>query len=361
MARTVSYGHLDSLLGLSFAANAFVTIAASAVVGSITNNASSPNQVLNYQGMAGTLGKAFLSLTGTTFRIAAVDDATDSLTIDAYVGRTLVGEMTFTVAGFSAVGIALASMPIDALVSQAGNLGALNGAVFLLGLDATDAINSALNFGIGGAYSFISGAAVHYATSANPAIHGGTGPQLLIGLSGDDSLTAGPQKNVIRAGPGTTVIHAGSGADTIYGGSGTSTVYGSTGGMTVIGGTGPMTIHTGTGQAVITCSTGQETLIFSPGHTGGMTLATADVIQQFHANPGNVIDLSAFDALLPAGSSGHLSFIGNAAFDGGAGELRYTATATGVRLFADLNGDKLADFTLTLPKLSTISASDFIL
>lgn len=240
MPRTVSYGRLDSLLGVSFAASAFVNIAASSVTGSITNNASSPNQVLNYSGMSGTLGKAFLTQAGATFRIVAVNDATDSLTIDAYVGKSLVGELDFTVCGFSAVGIALVSMPIDALVSQANNLDALNGAVFLLGLDATDAINSALNFAIGGAYSFIAGATVRYATGANPAIHGGTGPQLLIGLSGDDTITAGPQKNVIRAGPGTTTIHAGSGADLIYCGSGASTVFGSTGGMTIIGGSGPM-------------------------------------------------------------------------------------------------------------------------
>ena len=202
---------------------------------------------------------------------------------------------------------------------------------------------------------------MQFATAANPVIHGGTGPQMLIGMSGDDTLIAGPQKNVIRAGPGTTVIQAGSGANTIFGGSGTSTVYGSTGGMTVIGGSGPMTVHAGTGQAVIIAGTGVESFVFSPGHTGGMTLAKADIINRFHANPANTIDLSAFDALLPAGSSGHLTFIGNAAFDGGAGELRYSATTAGVRLFGDINGDTVADFTLTLPKLSTISASDFIL
>lgn len=361
MARTVSYGRLDTLLGLSFASDAFVTIAASSVVGSITNNASSANQVLNYQGMSGTLGGRFLTLPHVTFQIVAVNDAADSLTIDAYVGNALVAAMDFTVCGFSAVGIALAAMPLDGLISLATDPESLDGSVFLLGLGAAGVANSALNFAIGDAYAFICDSRVQFATAANPVIRGSTGPQMLIGMSGDDTLIAGPQKNVIRAGPGTTTVKAGSGADMIFGGSGACTVIGSTGGMTVIGGSGPMTIDAGTGQAVITAGTGVESFVFGPGHTGGMTLATADVINRFHANPANTIDLSAFDALLPAGSSGHLDFIGSAAFDGGAGELRYVATAAGVRLFGDLNGDKVADFTLTLPKLSTIAASDFIL
>ena len=361
MARTVSYGRLDTLLGLSFAADAFVTVTASSVVGSITNNATSANQVLSYQGMSGTLGGRFLSLPQVAFRIVAVDDSADSLTIDAYVGATLVAEMDFTVSGFSPVGIALAAMPLSGLISQAPDPGSLNGSLFLLGLGAAGVANSTMNFEIGDAYSFISGSHVQFATTANPVIRGGTGPQMLIGMSGDDTLIAGPQKNVIRAGPGTTVIDAGSGADAIFGGSGASTVFGSTGGMTVNGGSGPMTVIAGTGQAVITAGTGAETFVFSPDHTGGMTLATADMISRFNANPANVIDLSAFDALLPAGTSGHLTFIGKAAFDGGAGELRYVATAAGVRLYGDINGDGVADFTLTLPRLSTISASNFVL
>ncbi len=361
MARTVRYGNLDTLVGLTFGADALVNVNALAVVGTITNSASSPNQVLSYQGLTGTLGNVFIAMNSVSFKVTAVSDASDSLTIDTFVGQTLVGELNFTICGFSAAGIALAAMPLDSLVSQSGNLPGLAGSLFMLGVNAARAQSHAFDFGIGSAYAFICGASVHYATTANPVIQGGTGPQMLIGLSGDDQITAGPAKTVIQAGPGNDTIQAGAGADTIYAGSGHDTIFGGSGGMTLIGGSGAMTVHPGTGQAIMAAGEGVDSFVFAPGHTGGMTLATADVIQKFHANPSNTIDLSAFDALLPAGGPAHLSFIGTAAFDHQPGEVRYAVTTTGVRVFGDVNGDGLADFTLTLTKLTSIAAQDFVL
>ena len=352
MMKTVKLGSLDALVGLTFGADAFVNESATAVNGSITNSASSPNQVLSYNGMTGTVGSAFLTMNTVSFQVAGISDTDNTLTLDAFVGKTLVGTMDFTVCGFSAAGISLVSMPLASLVSQSGDLPGLDGSLFLLGLNASAAKSQTVAFGISNSYHFIPGAQVHYATTANPILKGGTGAQMLIALSGNDTITAGSGTTIIHGGPGNDVLIAGSGADTIYGGSGKDTLH---------AGSGTDTLYAGTGHAVMIAGGGTDSFVFSPGHTGGLAAATADVIQQFHPAHGDKIDLSAFDAGLPAGGTGHLTFIGTAAFGDHPGEVRYDVTSTGITVWGDVNGDGTADFCITLTKLASLTASAFIL
>jgi len=157
------------------------------------------------------------------------------------------------------------------------------------------------------------------------------------------------------------VLTAGSGGDTIYGGTGNDTIYGGSGKDVLNAGSGTDVIHAGKGHAVMVSGSGADTFVFSPGHTGGLTASTADVIQHFRPGLGDRIDVSAFDAGLPAGGTGHLTFIGTAAFDGHAGELRYDVTSTGVTLWGDINGDGTADFSIVLTKVTSLVAGDFVL
>lgn len=361
MMKTVKLGSLDALLGLTFGANAFVNETATAVNGSITNSATSPNQVLTYNGMTGTVGSAFLTMNTVSFQVAGISDTDNTLTLDAFVGKTLVGTMDFTVCGFSAAGISLVAMPLAALVSQSGDLPGLDGSLFVLGLNASGAKSQTVAFGISNSYHFIPGAQVHYATTASPILKGGTGTQMLIGLSGNDTITAGNGTTIIHGGPGNDVLIAGSGADTIFGGAGKDTIYGGSGNDTLHAGSGTDTLYAGTGHAVMIAGGGTDSFVFSPGHTGGLTAATADVIQQFHPAVGDKIDLSAFDAGLPTGGTGHLTFIGTAAFGDHPGEVRYDVTNTGITVWGDVNGDGTADFCITLTKLASLTASAFIL
>lgn len=368
MPFSVSLGNIDALVGMTFGPAAFANLSATLIDGSITNSASSPNEVLTYNGTIGTVGTAFFPMKTVSIKVVSVSDTDDSLTIDAFVGTTLVGEMNFTVVGFSANGIALAAMPLASLVTQSGNLPGLTGSLFELGFNAAGASGTSVNFGIGDTYNFIKGAGIHYATTANPVLHGGNGPQMLIGLSGNDTITAGWGATIIYGGPGTGVLTAGSGKDTIVAGSGNDTIYGGSGLDVLHGGAGTDVIYAGTGHAVMICGAGTDTFIFAPGHTGGVTAATADVIQHYLSGIGNTIDLSAFDPGLkpyavnePVGAGGHLTFIGTAAFDGHAGELRYDVTSTGVTLWGDINGDRVADFVITMTKVTSLNVHDFVL
>lgn len=362
MPMSVNLGNLDALVGLKFGPSAFANASASYIDGSITNTAASPNEVLTYGGLTGTVGTAFIAMNSVSYQVVNVSDANNTLTIDAYVGTSLVGAMDFTVCGFSAAGVALAAMPLASLVTQSGNLPGVAGSLFVLGLNAAGAKTQPQTFDIGGTYNFIKGAGVHYATSANPVLQGAaTGPQMLIGLSGNDTITAGGGATVIYGGPGNDVLKAGSGADTIIGGAGNDTIYGGSGKDVLHAGSGTAVLSAGTGHADMVGGSGTDTFVFAPGHTGGLTAASADIVQHFVPGAGDMIDLSAFDAMLPAGGTGHLSFIGTAAFDHHAGEVRYDVTSTGVTVWGDINGDGTADFCVTMTKIATLAAHEFVL
>ena len=106
-------------------------------------------------------------------------------------------------------------------------------------------------------------------------------------------------------------------------------------------------IHGGGGDDVIDGFEGADTLY---GDAGNDTfkfhnMETGDRIMDWNA--GDKIDLTAF---------GHLTFIGGAAFSA-AGQVHYT----GGVLSADINGDGIADFGVTLATSPILGASDLLL
>jgi Ca2+-binding RTX toxin-like protein len=361
MVNTVSLGNLDPLVGLTFGWNALASTSVSLINGSVTISSSSTSEQVIYSGMTGMISSAFIPMRTVTFTVASVNDTSDTLVLDAFVGKQLVGQMDFTIAGFSGAGIALVAMPLDSFILQSGDLAGLAGSLFVLGLNTVGAKSQAITYDIGNTYTFFPNAGVYFATAASPVLQAGNGPKMLVGLSGNDTITAGPGKTVIYGGPGNDVLNAGAGTDFIFGGAGNDTIHGGSGHDTLTAGTGTDTILAGTGRAVMVGGNGVDSFVFTPGHTGGMTIATADSIQRFRAGTHDVVDLSGFDSTLPSGGSGHLTFIGTAAFDGHAGEVRYDVTSTGVTLTGDLTGAGVADFMITFKHVFSLSAADFVL
>jgi hypothetical protein len=106
---------------------------------------------------------------------------------------------------------------------------------------------------------------------------------------------------------------------------------------------------------------GADTFVFALGNTGGSSPSTADVINDFSHTAGDHINLSLFDSHLPAGGPTHLTFIGTAAFDGHAGEVRYETVGQNLAIYGDIDGDGTADFCIVAKSISTLVASDFLL
>jgi VCBS repeat-containing protein len=144
---------------------------------------------------------------------------------------------------------------------------------------------------------------------------------------------------------GNLVFFGGQGSDTLTGGSGNDTIYGGGAGDLMTGGAGIDNFR----YDSITDS-------------NGLTNATRDRITNFVSGTDK-IDLSRIDAIT-GGADDAFSFIGSSAFSNTAGQLRYTDSGGGIFIVeGDVNGDGIADFTLSLTTVPSAApvATDFVL
>jgi hypothetical protein len=84
--------------------------------------------------------------------------------------------------------------------------------------------------------------------------------------------------------------------------------------------------------------------------------ASFDRIMDFSRAEGDKIDLSAIDANVNTAGDAAFSFIGTASFSKKAGELRFDVIDGQVRVFADTDGDGVADFTFAVTNIQSIEA-----
>ena len=83
--------------------------------------------------------------------------------------------------------------------------------------------------------------------------------------------------------------------------------------------------------------------------------------EDFNRAIGEVIDLSAIDAVAGTGANNAFAFIGTAAFSGVAGQLRWQAEGVVQRVQGDVNGDQIADLTLLVRTAGPLDAGWFVL
>jgi Ca2+-binding RTX toxin-like protein len=86
-----------------------------------------------------------------------------------------------------------------------------------------------------------------------------------------------------------------------------------------------------------------------------------DYITDFSRSQGDKIDLSKIDAKTAISGNQAFSFIGTAEFSSLKGELRYDEFGGDAYIEADVNGDAVADFELTLANVTYVTKSYFIL
>jgi Ca2+-binding RTX toxin-like protein len=180
-------------------------------------------------------------------------------------------------------------------------------------------------------------------TDTNNTITGGSGNDTINGLGGNDTLSGLD---------GNDTLNGDSGNDTLIGGTGNDTLIGGTGNDTLLGGLGQDTLTGGIGADIFKWLTIDE--------IGGENSSIGDAITDFAS--GDKINLSAIDANAYVVGKQAFTFIGSAAFDNTAGELRVSAGfAPGVwNVSGDINGDNKADFSITVTGIQP-GLTDFIL
>jgi serralysin len=157
-------------------------------------------------------------------------------------------------------------------------------------------------------------------------IYGGGGDDIISGREGDDKL---------KGGGGDDALYGGSGVDYLLGGVGDDELSGGDGRNFYLGGSGSDTLFVGSGR--------NERILYhdvsesAPG-------TERDTIYTFDERDGSVVDLRRIDASVLTPEDDAFTWVGDAAFSGAAGELRYDPTADGGLLQGDVDGDGSADF-----------------
>jgi Ca2+-binding RTX toxin-like protein len=233
----------------------------------------------------------------------------------------------------------------------------------------------------------------------NDSLYGGYGHDTLIGGAGDDRLDGGEGDNLLIGGTGDDIYYlrsytdrvveqAGQGRDAVVtilnryvlddavedlvyrglgqfngtgndlanllaGAAGDDQLSGAGGADRLEGDAGADRLNGGAGRDVLLGGAGADTM------TGGLgadhfvltdaASARGDVLQDF-GNGQDKIDLSAFMS--------DATFLGNGDFTGTGAELRYLR-ASG-RLVGDVDGDGVADWTVTLTNKAELSGDDFL-
>ncbi|MFD1328313.1 calcium-binding protein [Mycoplana ramosa] len=161
------------------------------------------------------------------------------------------------------------------------------------------------------------------------------------GLKGSDSFTGGNATDYVKLYAGNDTLLGNGGDDFLFAGSGNDKING------------------GLGRDRLYGESGADTFIFTSFKHSTASPTSRDTIYDFTSE--DVIHLATIDANTKLTGNQAFSFIGTNAFTGKAGQLMYKKMSSDTYIFADLNGDKKADFSIHLDDAITLRAGDFIL
>lgn len=179
-------------------------------------------------------------------------------------------------------------------------------------------------------------------------LHGFEGADLLQGGDGNDTLFGDGGNDTLRGDDGDDLLAGGSGNDWLIGGDGADILTGEAGDDVLEGGAGDDDMWGGAGR---------DTFRFRDD-----SVAAHDVDEVFDFQRGSdLIDLRAIDANSGTVTNDAFILIGGSAFHNKAGELQVKTYGDGVRVTGDVDGDGIADFSIVVHGVTTLTAGDFLL
>lgn len=175
------------------------------------------------------------------------------------------------------------------------------------------------------------------------------GNDKLKGLGGDDQLLGFGGNDQLDGGAGDDLLIGGVGKDLLIGGAGSDTFQFS--GFAYLG--------------YFVDENGELIEDYFVPADSGANQASADRILDFSAADGDVIDLSAIDAVAELTSmtmpDDAFTWLGTAKFTGSGGEVRYQVRGGNTYLHLDIGGEYGGDMVIRIDGEHTLTASDFIL
>ena len=183
------------------------------------------------------------------------------------------------------------------------------------------------------------------------ALHGGDDSDILYGALGNDDLFGGNGDDRLNGEDGADLLSGGSGVDRLFGGGGADELR---------GGTGKDVLNGGIQKDILTGNGDSDTFVFDDGDTAA-TKSAADQISDFLQAELDNLNVRQIDADSGAGGDQNFAFVGNGAFTGAAGQLRFEHAAGNTYVSGDVNGDSIADFFVRLDGIIALVAGDFTL
>lgn len=165
----------------------------------------------------------------------------------------------------------------------------------------------------------------------------------------DNSFYGGRGADILSLGGGADDGHGGVDNDVLFGEAGNDTLYGDDGADVLLGGAGADRLYGGLGG---------DRFVFKDVSESTVAAAGRDMLLDFAHDQ---IDLRAIDANSLSSLNQRFTFIGTDAFDGRAGLLNYRVSGSNLVVSGDLNGDKVADFSILIAHTASITADDFLL
>jgi VCBS repeat-containing protein len=310
--------------------------------------------------------------------------ASFTYTISDGQGGTDTATVNLTVAGPTAGGGTLFGGPgndvlngtvgVDTIYGQGGDdrINAGNGNDFVYGGNGNDTIFGGNGddrlYGEGGNDTIYGGAGSDFLNGGdgNDSLYGEADNDVLFGGAGDDLLNGGDGNDQLFGEAGIDRLFGGNGVDILSGGDGNDQLFGDAGNDRLVGGAGNDLLNGGAGQDRLEGGLGRDILaggadndvfIFSSVAEIGLGV-NSDRIIDFAT--GDKIDFSNIDANSSSAFNDAFSFIGNVAFSGVSGELRFTQNAADTLIQGDVDGDGIADFELQIAGLISPVNSDFL-
>ncbi|HEY0044314.1 MAG TPA: calcium-binding protein [Allosphingosinicella sp.] len=230
---------------------------------------------------------------------------------------------------------------------------------YLVGLDGADLLNGGTGLDVmeGGA-----GNDIYYVDNAGDVVRESAGGgQDAVYVTASYTLPAGSHVELLGTADFTSTaainltgnelvndIVGNQGANVLSGGGGSDGLRGLQGDDTLIGGTGADILEGGQGADIF-----RYTALSDSRSAEGV-----DVLADFTTGTDK-IDLSGIDANTPTAGDDAFTSIGTDAFSGKAGELRWTSVQQTTFVYADTDGDMIADFQISV-NAGTIASGDFI-
>ncbi len=185
--------------------------------------------------------------------------------------------------------------------------------------------------------------------------------QNVYGSGFNDVLIGSSAGNILRGYAGVDTLEGRGGNDNIYGHEGDDVLRGEAGNDSLSGDDGIDKLNGGAGADALRGGVGADQFIFSNVSDSTVAASGRDTIYDFSRTQGDRINLSPIDANTDLVGNQAFKFIGSAAFNGVAGELRYGNSGGDTFISADIDGDAVGDLRIVLDRDLKMISADFVL